>query len=78
MQVKPFAVRSPRGQSRLDFVVANDSTLAGVDEEHTSGLKAALLDDFACRHIDDTDLARHDDHVVVGYPIPAWSKPVAV
>ena len=59
-------------------MVADDTSLTGVDEEHSSGLQAALLDDARGRHVDDPDLAGHHDQVVVRYPVAAGPQAVAV
>ncbi|GFZ47935.1 hypothetical protein JCM24511_05682 [Saitozyma sp. JCM 24511] len=55
----------PAGGGELELPVVDDATLLGVDEEHASGLEAALLDDLLGLNGDSADL-RGTDHDVVG------------
>ena len=44
--VEPFLVPVLGSELGLDLVVADDATLGGVDQEHATGLEAALLHDL--------------------------------
>ena len=75
---QPLAIRTGGGQPGLDFVIANDPTFVGVDQEHPARLQASLLDHLACWHVDHADLAGHDHQVLGGHPVAARAQAVAV
>ena len=75
---QPLAVGMQRGEFGLDLVVADDASLAGVDQEHLAGLQAALRNDLGGFDVDHADLGRHHDEIVVGHPVPAGAQAVAV
>ena len=76
--LEPLPVRVLGGQRRLDLLVVDDAPLGGVDEEHPSRLQPALGDDLGGVDVDDADLGRHHDEVVVGDPVAARPQAVAV
>ena len=63
-RMQPFAVRFGVGQFTLDFVVRDDPAGRGVDQEHLSGLEAALGHDLGGRHVEHAALTGEDDPVV--------------
>ncbi len=76
--LEPLGVRVLGGERALDLLVVDDATLGGVDQEHLAGLQPALGDDLGRIDVDHPDLGRHHDEVVVGDPVAAGPKTVAV
>jgi hypothetical protein len=75
---EPLAVRVESSEFGLDLVVADDSSLGGVDQEHLARLETALGDDPGRIDVDHPDLRGHDHEVVVGHPVAARAQAVAV
>ena len=61
-----------------ELVVVDDAALARIDQEHLSRLQASLADHLRRIDVDHADLGRHDHLIVVGHPVAAWAKTVAV
>ena len=76
--LQPLGVRLLGGEAGLDLVVLDDAVLDGVDEEHPAGLQPALADDLGGVDVEDADLGAEDDEAVVGDPVAAGAKAVAV
>ncbi|EAP99266.1 hypothetical protein JNB_03820 [Janibacter sp. HTCC2649] len=76
--VQPLLVGVLRGELGLDLVVADDAASGRVDEEHATRLEAAALDDLLGREVEDTGLRGEDDETVLGHPVAAGAKSVAV
>ena len=57
----------------FDFVVANDSTLLGVDQEDSSRFESSLLDDLVRVDVHDSDLGGHYDQAVARDPVARWA-----
>ena len=76
--LQPLGVRMLGGEGGLDLLVVDDAPLGGVDEEHPPRLQPALGDHLRRVDVDDADLGRHHDDVVVGDPVAAGPQPVAV
>ena len=76
--VQPLGVRVLGGEGGLDLLVVDDAPLGGVDEEHPPRLQPPLGDHLRRVDVDDADLGRHHDDVVVGDPVAARPQPVAV
>ena len=74
----PVLVRLRAGDLGLELLVRDDPALRRVDEEHPSGLQAALLDDVAGWDVEHARLGGHDDPAVAGHPVAAGAEPVAV
>ena len=75
---QPLAVWPGGGQPGFDFVITNDPTFFGVDQEHPARLQASLLNHLACWHVNHADLAGHDHQVLGGHPVAARAQAVAV
>ena len=75
---QPLAVRLFRGDLALQFVVGDDAALFQIDEEHAARLQAALRQHALRRDVEDADLGRHDDQVVLGDVIARRPQAVAV
>ncbi len=75
---EPLGIGVLGGERGLDLLVVDDAAAGGVDEEHAAGLQTALGDDLGRVDVDDADLRRHHDHVVVGDPVAARAQAVAV
>jgi hypothetical protein len=76
--IQPLLVRVFGSQSCLDLLVGDDPALGHVDQEHLARAEAALLDDVRRIDVDHAGLAGHDNHVVVGDPVPTGPQTVAV
>ena len=66
------------GEFGLDLLVVDDPSTPGIDEEHLPGLESALRDHLGRVDIDHTHFGGHDDQIVVGDPVAARPKTVAV
>ena len=75
---QPFGIRLLCCKPLLDLFVVNDAAFSGVDEEHASGLQAALRHDLFGLNVDYADFGRHHYKVVVGHPVATWAKTVAI
>ena len=83
-----FEVERPTGQpgpvgvrrrgALLDLLVLDDPSLLEVHEEHPPRLEPPLRPDPRGRHIEDADLAREHDPVVVRHPVAARPETVPV
>jgi hypothetical protein len=62
----------------LQLVVRDDAPLGGVDEEHAARLQPALRDHAVGGDVEDADLARHDDEVVLRDVVARRPEAVAV
>ncbi len=76
--VQPVLIRVLGREGRLDLGVVDDAALGRVDQEHAPGLEPALVHHRVRRDVDDAGLGRHHHQVVVGHPVAAGAKAVAV
>ena len=76
--VEPVAVRPGRHDVAFQFLVADDTALFGIDQEHAARLQAALLQHAVGRHVQHADLGAHHDQVVLRHVIARRPQPVAV
>ena len=74
----PLFIRCHCSKFRLHFVVVNNATLCGVNEEHAPRLQATFFHHALRGNIEYTRLACHYDEVIVCYPVPARTQTVAV
>ena len=56
MLLQSLAIRMLTGDLVLDFVIANDAALLGIDNQHTTGTKAVLFHDGGRINIHDAYL----------------------
>ena len=75
----PIGVRPGRGKLLLESFIRNEFATFKVDEEHPPRLEPPL-DPHILRfdRRENTDLARHDDAIVVGEVIATRPQPVAI
>ncbi len=78
LPVEPVAVRLFGRNFQLDLLVRHDAPFLGIDQEHASGLEAALLQDPVRRHVQHADLGGHDDQIVLGHVITGGPQAVAI
>ena len=76
--LNPILIRTARRNLGFQFFVIDDAALFEVDQEHTARLKSALV--FHVRWIDiqHAHFAGHDDLVVFGDVVTAWTQTVAI
>ncbi len=76
--LEPLGVGLAGGEALLDFGVGDDALLHGVDQEHATGLQAALLADVLGGHVEDAGFRGEDDEIVLGDDVAAGAQTVAV
>ena len=76
--LEPLGVGMLGGELLLDLFVVDDAPLGGVDEEDAAGAQAILDPHVLRRDVQDADLGRHDDHVVVGDVVAGRPQSVAI
>ena len=74
----PLPPRVCGRQGPLDFVIFNNPTCSGVDEEHPPRPQPALADDFARGQLQHTRFAGEHHQTIRHLPPTAWPQTVAV
>ena len=78
MLTQPLAVRMLRGQGLFDFGVADDAAFAGIDQQHLARAQPILDDDVFGGDVEDADLRRHDDEIVLRDAVARRAQAVAI
>ena len=76
--MQPVFIGMIGGQVVLQFFVVDDAALRSVDEEHATGLQAALSDHLVGGDVEHSYLGGHHHHIVRGDPEPTGAQTVAV
>ena len=76
--LEPLPVGLGLGEALLDLLVGNDAAFLGIDKKDASGLEAALRRHLLGGYVENADLGRHDDEVVLRHVVAARAQPVAV
>ena len=76
--VQPLAVGLTGGVGFLQLVVADDTALGGVHQQHTAGLEAGFLHDLLGGNIQYAHLRGQNESAVPGDIIPGGTQAVAV
>ena len=76
--IEPVAPRFARREFRLDFVVFDETTGDGVDEEHLAGAQASLANDATGVDVEHADLAGQHDESVIRDQVATGAQSVAV
>ena len=76
--LEPLGVGMLGGQFGLELVVIDDPTGGRVDQEHPTGLQAALAHHLGRWDVEDAYLAGQYHQVVIGHPVAARAQPIAV
>ncbi len=69
MIAEELAIGPLGGNLTLDFLVFDDASLLGVDQEHATRLQAALADHILRREIQYAGLRGHDHQIVLGHVV---------
>ena len=77
-RLQPLCIGCPAGELLLQLLVGHQSTGYEVDEKHASRLQPALVLHHGRVHRKHTDLAGHDDPVVVSEVVAAGPEAVSV
>src|SRR5690606_36897612 len=74
----PFAERPRIGEAFLQLGIVDQATLGEIEQKHLARLQAALGFDIGGIDRQYTDFRRHDDLVVMGDVVTAWTQTVAI
>src|SRR5689334_3957345 len=78
VSIEPLLVRMFMGQRLFQFIIANDTPLICVDEEHISRFKTSLRRDPVCGNIEHADFGSHYNEIVTRNVVTSGPKPVAI